>query len=412
MSDAETPERTCWSSRNTLIPSGLASRILVNLANRIDVGQLSLMLPKGANSVVTGRLKHELRAVLDVKNPALLLQRVARKGANGFAEAYVEGEWDSPDLVAILQIALENEPALGRLVRGFGLARGLDRLRHLARSNTRRGSRRNIAFHYDLGNEFYALWLDPGMTYSSAVFDAAGQSLQDAQDNKYRRLAENLDLRPGHHVLEIGCGWGGFATMAARDYGCRVTAITLSEQQLRYAEDRVRRAGLADRVEVRLQDYRDVAGQFDRIASIEMFEAVGEERWPVFFDTVRERLKPGGIAGLQIITIEDGRFEQYRRSADFIQRHVFPGGMLPSPSALAREIDRAGLTINDVFAFGPSYAETLAAWQRRFQRAWPRIRQLGFDDRFKRLWELYLAYCEAGFRAGAIDVAHYRIERG
>jgi cyclopropane-fatty-acyl-phospholipid synthase len=353
-----------------------------------------------------------LRAVLDVKNPALLLQRVARKGANGFAEAYVEGEWDSPDLVAILQIALENEPALGRLVRGFGLARGLDRLRHLARSNTRRGSRRNIAFHYDLGNEFYALWLDPGMTYSSAVFDAAGQSLQDAQDNKYRRLAENLDLRPGHHVLEIGCGWGGFATMAARDYGCRVTAITLSEQQLRYAGDRVRRAGLADRVEVRLQDYRDVAGQFDRIASIEMFEAVGEERWPVFFDTLRERLKPGGVAGLQIITIEDGRFEQYRRSADFIQRHVFPGGMLPSPSALAREIDRAGLTINDVFAFGPSYAETLAAWQRRFQRAWPRIRQLGFDDRFKRLWELYLAYCEAGFRAGAIDVAHYRIERG
>jgi cyclopropane-fatty-acyl-phospholipid synthase len=284
-------------------------------------------------------------------------------------------------------------------------------LRHLARRNTRRGSRRNIAFHYDLGNDFYALWLDPGMTYSSAVFDAAGQSLQDAQDAKYRRLAESLDLKPGHHVLEIGCGWGGFAMTAARDYGCRVTAITLSGEQRRYAEERVRRAGLSDRIEVRLQDYRDVTGRFDRIASIEMFEAVGEERWPIFFNTVRERLKPGGVAGLQVITIEDGRYEAYQRSADFIQRYIFPGGMLPSPSALAAAIDRAGLTLNNVFAFGPSYAETLAAWQGRFQRAWPQIRQLGFDGRFKRLWEFYLAYCEAGFRAGAIDVAHYRIER-
>lgn len=411
MSDAETPERTGWSARNALIPFGLSSRLLVNLANRIEVGQLSLMLPKGANTVVTGRLKPDLRAVLDVKNPAALLQRVALKGSNGFAEAYVDGEWDTPDLLAILQIALENEPAMGRPVRGFGLARIVDRLWHLVRANTRRGSRRNIAFHYDLGNDFYGLWLDPGMTYSSALFDAAGQPLLDAQDNKYRRLAESLGLQPGHHVLEIGCGWGGFATMAARDYGCRVTAITLSEQQLRYAEDRVRRAGLGDRIEVRLQDYRDVTGRFDRIASIEMFEAVGEERWPIFFDTVRERLKWGGVAALQVITIEDSRFAQYRRSADFIQRYIFPGGMLPSPSALAGAIDRAGLTLSDVFAFGPSYAETLAAWQRRFQRAWPQIRQLGFDGRFKRLWEFYLAYCEAGFRAGAVDVAHYRIER-
>jgi cyclopropane-fatty-acyl-phospholipid synthase len=412
MSDAETPERTGWSARNALNPSGLPSRLLVNLASRIEVGQLSLMLPKGVNTVVTGRLKPDSRAVLDVRNPWALLRRVALKGSNGFAEAYVDGQWDSPDLVALLQIALESEPAMGKPVRGLGLARAVDRLWHVVRANTRRGSRRNIAFHYDLGNDFYDLWLDPGMTYSSALFDTAGQSLVDAQDNKYRRLADSLGLRPGHHVLEIGCGWGGFAMMAARDYGCRVTAITLSEQQLRYAEDRVRRAGLADRVEVRLQDYRDVPGQFDRIASIEMFEAVGEERWPVFFDTVRERLKLGGIAALQVITIEDSRFEQYRRSADFIQRYIFPGGMLPSPSALARAIDRAGLTLSDVFAFGPSYAETLAAWQRRFQRSWPQIRRLGFDGRFKRLWELYLAYCEAGFRAGAIDVAHYRIERG
>jgi cyclopropane-fatty-acyl-phospholipid synthase len=389
----------------------LANRTLVSLANRIEFGQLSLILPGGANTVVSGQHQPDLRAVLDIKRPAALLRKLVFKGATGLAEAYVDGDWDTPDLVGLLQLALVNEPVVGRPVRGLGFTRAVDRLRHLARRNTRRGSRRNIAFHYDLGNDFYALWLDPGMTYSSAVFDAAGQSLQDAQDAKYRRLAESLDLKPGHHVLEIGCGWGGFAMTAARDYGCRVTAITLSGEQRRYAEERVRRAGLSDRIEVRLQDYRDVTGWFDRIASIEMFEAVGEERWPIFFNTVRERLKPGGVAGLQVITIEDGRYEAYQRSADFIQRYIFPGGMLPSPSALAAAIDRAGLTLNNVFAFGPSYAETLAAWQGRFQRAWPQIRQLGFDGRFKRLWEFYLAYCEAGFRAGAIDVAHYRIER-
>ena len=343
MSDAETPGRTCWSARNALNPSGLATRLLANLASRIEVGQLSLMLPKGANTVVTGRLKQDLRAVLDVKNPAALLQRVALKGSNGFAEAYVDGEWDTPDLLAILQIALENEPAMGRQVRGFGLARAVDRLWHLVRVNTRRGSRRNIAFHYDLGNDFYGLWLDPGMTYSSALFDTAGQSLLDAQDNKYRRLAESLGLQPGHHVLEIGCGWGGFAIMAARDYGCRVTAITLSEQQLRYAEDRVRREGLANRVEVRLQDYREVTGRFDRIASIEMFEAVGERYWPVYFETLRDRLKPGRNATLQIITIADERWQLYRKGVDFIQKYIFPGGMLPAPSVLRAEVELANV---------------------------------------------------------------------
>ena len=411
MSDAKSPEHNYWSAEEVAIPSGLSSRILASIAHRLHVGQLSLVLPKAGNQVVTGAEHPELRAVIDVKHPAALVRKLVFNGSTGIAEAYVDGDWDTPDLVAFLQLALVNEEALGRFVQGTGLALLARRLRHLARANTRRGSRRNIAFHYDLGNTFYARWLDPGMTYSSALFDAAELSLEDAQDKKYRNLAESLGLRAGLHLLEIGCGWGGFALMAARDYGCRVTAITLSKEQLRYANERVRAAGLSDRVEVRLQDYRDVAGQFDRIASIEMFEAVGEEHWPLFFDTVRERLKPGGVAGLQIITIEDDRFEQYRQGADFIQRYIFPGGMLPSPSALTREVDRAGLTLCDVFAFGSSYAETLAEWQLRFQRAWPQIRRLGFDGRFKRLWEFYLAYCEAGFRAGAVDVAHYRIER-
>jgi len=414
MSDVESPERTGWSARNALNPSGLSSRLLVKLANRIEVGQLSLMLPKGANTVITGHLKPDMRAVLDIKNPAALLQRVALKGSNGFAEAYVDGEWDTPDLVALLQIALENEPAMGRPVRGLGLVRVLDRLWHVVRANTRRGSRRNIAFHYDLGNDFYDLWLDPGMTYSSALYDTAGQSLVDAQDNKYRRLADSLGLRPGHHVLEIGCGWGGFAMMAARDYGCRVTAITLSEQQLRYAEDRVRRAGLADRVEVRLQDYRDVPGQFDRIASIEMFEAVGEERWPVFFDTVRERLKLGGIAALQVITIEGSRFEQYRRSADFIQRYIFPGGVIPSIQAISQQVARVtDLQIAHLEDMTAHYAETLRLWRERLLGAADRIRSLGRDEAFLRCWEFYFAYCEGGFRERRIgDVQMLLVKPG
>ena len=411
MSEVETREHSRWAAVGAPSVSGWAGRLLIRLARRMEVGQLSLALPDGGRAVVDGRQGRELRAVLDVRDPAALLRRLLLKGATGFGEAYVDGHWDSPDLVRLLHLALANEAAVGAPVEGWGIARAVDRLRHFARANTRRGSRRNVADHYDLGNDFYALWLDSGMTYSSALFACADEPLEAAQDRKFRRLADALGLAPGHHVLEIGCGWGGFAIVAARDYGCRVTAITLSREQWRHARDRISAAGLADRVDIRLQDYRDVDGQFDRIASIEMFEAVGEAHWPTYFEILRRRLRPGGVAGLQIITIEDARFELYRRGVDFIQRYVFPGGMLPSPSALAREIERAGLRLVDSFTFGASYAETLAVWRERFRNAWPRIRDLGFDGRFKRLWEYYLAYCEAGFRSGAIDVAHFRIER-
>jgi len=250
-----------------------------------------------------------------------------------------------------------------------------------------------------------------GMTYSSALFNAPEQSLEDAQNAKYRQLAELLDLQPGHEVLEIGCGWGGFAAMAARDYGCRVTAITLSREQQDYARKRLHEAGLADRVDVRLQDYRDVKETYDRIASIEMLEAVGEEYWSTYFDVLRDRMTPSGVAGVQVITIEDSRFEQYRHGTDFIQRHIFPGGMLPSPTILSRHIEEAGLKLTDEILFGESYAETLGIWQRRFQHSWPQVGDLGFDDRFKRMWEFYLAYCEAGFRTASIDVGQYRIVR-
>ena len=273
------------------------------------------------------------------------------------------------------------------------------------------GSARNIAYHYDLGNAFYAEWLDPGMTYSSAMFADAGDDLETAQRRKNRSVAELLELAPGHELLEIGCGWGGFAEYAAGERGAKVTGLTISHEQHDYATARLARAGLAGRAEIRLQDYRDVAGTFDRIASIEMIEAVGEKHWPTYFARLRSLLRPGGIAVLQAITIADHRFESYRRCPDFIQRYIFPGGMLPSPSVMRQAAARAGLAFVEGPRFAQSYARTLALWQERFQSAWPRIAAPGFDRRFKRMWEYYLAYCEAGFRSGNLDVGHYRLER-
>ena len=306
---------------------------------------------------------------------------------------------------------MRNEKAYEEHFYGRSWFRWLARARHLFRPNSRRGSRRNILAHYDLGNAFYQSWLDPSMTYSSARFDKPGTSLEAAQAAKYASLAEKLSLRPDHHVLEVGCGWGGFAEFAARDVGAKVTAITISDEQHAFAAERIQKAGLGEKVDIRLQDYRDVEGRFDRIASIEMFEAVGEPYWPVYFDKLAGMMQPGGVIGLQIITIADRYFEAYRRSADFIQRHIFPGGMLPSPSVLQRQIERAGLQKLTETTFGLDYARTLAAWNQRFQDAWPDLLQLGFDHRFKRLWHYYLAYCEAGFKAGWTDVCQVGLRR-
>jgi cyclopropane-fatty-acyl-phospholipid synthase len=385
-------------------------KALLRLSRRIEVGQLQIRLPDGDSVTVTGRTEPQHRAVLHIHR-ARAARRLLVSGTIGFAEAYMDGDWDTPDLAGLIALALQNEAAVGPAVDGIAATRWLHRLRHLARRNSRRGSKRNIAYHYDLSNAFYTRWLDATITYSSALFRTADEDLEAAQLNKYRRLADVLELRPGQHVLEIGCGWGGFAIFAARNYDCRVTGLTVSREQWTYARERVERSGLANRIDIRLQDYRDVTGEFDRIASVEMFEAVGETYWPTFFDTVRARLRPGGIAGLQIILIAEERFARYRRNADFIQHYIFPGGMLPSPEAMRRQVTRAGLYLADRFGFGSSYARTLAAWQQRFQRAWPEIECAGFDRRFKRMWEYYLAYCEAGFRTGALDVAQFRLEK-
>jgi cyclopropane-fatty-acyl-phospholipid synthase len=331
-------------------------------------------------------------------------QRVLTNGDIGFAEGFMAREWETNDLPALLTLLADNVERFTRLLEGNLIGQAANWLRHITNANTRAGSRRNILAHYDLGNRFYEAWLDRSMTYSSAKFDTKVKDLEGAQIEKYHALAQQLELKAGDHVLEIGCGWGGFAEFAAREYGARVTGITISDEQHAYAKARIERAGLSHLVDIRRQDYRDVEGQFDKVASIEMFEAVGEQYWPAYFAKISEVLKPGGRAGLQIITIEDRLFDTYRKRADFIQRYVFPGGMLASVERLKEETARAGLAWRKVEAFGQSYADTLHAWAERFSAKWREISAMGFDERFKKLWLFYLGYCEAGFRTGRTDV--------
>ncbi len=395
-----------------------AMTVLMRLLRELRAGNLTVVLPNGDERHYGG-VEAGPDATLVVHD-----DRVARRflfgGRLGFCEAYLDGDWSSPDVGRFFELILRNEAMMADLLAGRPWARLIAYLGRLARLNTRRGSKRNIAYHYDLGNAFYEAWLDPTMTYSSAVFaeeaseplaHVESEGLADAQLRKYRLLAERLDLSPGHHVLEIGCGWGGFAEFVATRYDVRVTAITISQEQYAYARDRMVRAGIADRVEVVLTDYRDVTGRFDRIASIEMFEAVGEAFWPGFFQVVRDRLKPGGRAALQVITIENHRFRSYRRGGDYIQKYIFPGGMLPSIEALQSVISRTGLDWLGHDGYGRHYARTLRLWDQDFQEAWGRLEGLGFDRRFKRMWEQYLQYCAAGFTSGAIDVIQLSIGR-
>lgn len=391
------------------VMAGLWENVFSRTLNHLKVGRLAVLFPDGRRHAVEGAepgptAELEIR---DVKG----IQRLIRGGDIGFAEAYMAGEVDSPDLTDLIELAARNEQAMEAALTGKRLTRMWHRLLHVMRPNTRSGAKRNIAYHYDLGNEFYGQWLDPSMTYSSAYFERGANELQAAQADKYRRVAELAELAPGKHVLEIGCGWGGFAEVAAKEFGCNVTGLTLSKEQLAFAEARMRRNGLSDRVELRLQDYRDCPGRFDSIVSIEMFEAVGEAHWGRYFDVLRERLNQGGTAVLQIITIAEERFEGYRRNADFIQRYIFPGGMLPTSSALQRLARDSGLQFLGEDGFAASYARTLREWRQSFLQAWPKIQPLGFDERFRRMWTYYLAYCEAGFKAGSIDVVHLKLQR-
>jgi cyclopropane-fatty-acyl-phospholipid synthase len=387
----------------------VVGRLMQRLLPDLEFGQLVVVTPSGERLGVTGprpgphgeMVMHNWRA----------LWRCVAGGDMGFAEGYMAGDWSTPDIVALLHLATLNELPLQRAATAHAPFRLFNRLKHRLRANTKRGSRRNIAAHYDLGNAFYSQWLDSSMTYSSALYENPDASLEDAQAAKIDLAVRLMEIAGREQVLEIGCGWGGVAERLADRHDCSVTGLTLSAEQLAFANERLKRKGLEDRSDFRLQDYRDVTERFDRIVSIEMIEAVGERYWPAFFEKVRECLKPGGIAVIQAITIAESRFDAYRRTPDFIQRYIFPGGMLPTVDILRREIERAGLSLVSRHPFGQSYARTLSEWQQRFQRAWPDIRSGEFGERFKRMWEYYLAYCEVGFRLSAIDVAQYQIRR-
>jgi cyclopropane-fatty-acyl-phospholipid synthase len=397
------------STKTHLIRPPLWGTMMARAVSDIAEGELVLRFTNGAERTIKAA-QHGARAVLDVAR-ARSFRRLLLGGEIGLAESYMDGDWTSPDLASVFEFGARNMHKLANTLTGIAPLEWARMVTHKLRANTRKGARRNIAAHYDLGNAFYSQWLDPTMTYSSAVFENPNQSLEEAQRNKWRKLAEILNLREGMHVLEIGCGWGGFAMFAAKEYGCKVTGITLSTEQLAFARKAAAEAQLSHLTDFRLIDYRDVTGSFDRVVSIEMFEAVGEEHWPAYFQVVRDRLKPGGVAALQIITVEDRRFEEYRGQVDFIQMYIFPGGMLPSPSILKSEAAKQGLGFETARTFALSYAETLRRWREVFDARWETIQPLGFDERFKRMWDYYLASCEGGFRAGNIDVGQFRLTR-
>ena len=376
-------------------------RLLARLLRSLSHGALGVQLPDGSRVEGRGAAEGpEASIALKRWRP---LARLLLQGDLRLAASYRDGDWTTPDLSALLEFGIRNEASWGRVLEGSWFARRLGDLFRMSRANTRRGSRRNIAFHYDMGNDFYAQWLDPALIYSSALYASGDESLEAAQAAKLDRILALLDLAPQATVLEIGCGWGALAAALAARHGARVTGLTLSTEQLAHARQQVREQGLGD-VDLRLQDYRDVEGRYDRIVSIEMLEAVGERYWPLYFDTLRERLEPDGSGVLQVITIADEHFDRYRGSTDFVQRFIFPGGKLPSVSAMKAQAGRAGLVLQAAESFGASYALTLAEWRRRFHAAWPTIAALGYDDAFRRLWEYYLCYCEAGFRSGRVDV--------
>lgn len=375
------------------------TRSVLSLLEGLRHGLLEVRLPDGGSRLFG---EGEPGVVLQVHDEAMF-GRVLARGDIGLAEAYLDGQWDTPDLTGLLGLFAANRDALRRAVYGSWRQLLGARLRHWLNRNSRDGSRRNIMAHYDLGNDFYRLWLDPSMSYSSALYRPGDDgSLSAAQDAKYRRILHRLAAGPGQSVLEIGCGWGGFAELAVAE-GLQLTGLTLSPAQLEWARRRVPQADL------RLQDYRDLDERFDHVVSIEMFEAVGERWWPTYFSSVARALRPGGRAVVQSITIRDDLFASYRRGTDFIQQYIFPGGMLPSRSAFRSAAARQGLAVVDEYAFGPDYARTLAEWRQSFETHWPRIAELGFDETFRRLWRFYLCYCEAGFLAGNIDVVQFEL---
>jgi cyclopropane-fatty-acyl-phospholipid synthase len=387
-----------------------AATRLLGLLARLKIGTLTLHAPDG-NYQVFGT--HEAPfAALHIHHWEMCAE-VLKSGDIGFAEGYMAGEWTTPDLAALLRLLIANRNHIEGAIYGHWLGRFAYRIKHLLNRNNRSNSRKNIHAHYDLGNAFYKLWLDGTMNYSSAWFEGdQTQPMAQAQKAKVRRALRMVNAKPGDRVLEIGCGWGALAESATTEFGAHITGVTLSTEQLGFANARMQAQGVQQRADLRLQDYRDIAdAPFDAICSIEMIEAVGQAYWPTYFQTISRLLKPGGRACVQSITIDDSLFERYLQSTDFIQQYIFPGGCLPSPGEFRKQAQAAGLQVVDELNFGPDYAETLRRWRERFMQQVDEVQKLQFDDRFIRLWAFYLAYCEAAFDEANIDVIQFTLTK-
>ena len=377
------------------------------MADAMNTGRLDFVLPDGRVFRASGKNPGPVARV-DIHNPEIFA-RLIREGDLGFSDAYLDNWWSTPDLQSFMDwVHAENEELYDGFP-GMGLVRVFEKIRFWLQSNSKRQARKNISHHYDLGNDFYGLWLDETMTYSSALFTTGQESLEAAQIAKYASMVDQMGVKEGDHVLEIGCGWGGFAEYAAKERGLKVTGLTISKEQHDFSKKRIENSGLKDSVNIKLQDYRDEKGRYDGIASIEMFEAVGQKYWPVYFETIKNCLHPGRQATLQIITVQDARWEVYQRGVDFIQKYIFPGGMLPSPNALKAEVQNAGLSVVKSKEFGLSYSQTLRRWHDVFNAKWDQAAALGFDDRFRRMWNFYLTSCAATFESGNCDVTQITI---
>ena len=391
---------------NSLVNRFSSSFKLVDMLARqlrgLASGRIVIELPNGERHEYEGT-KPGPTGTIKVLDPAFF-RVLMRDGEIGFSESYIDGLWDTPDLQSLLDVLLLNNEHFRTRFRGRWLLNLTNKIMHLLRSNSKQQASRNIMQHYDLGNQFYQLWLDETMTYSSAIFESKHEDLAAAQQRKYASVYDRMAPRQGGHLLEIGCGWGGFAEFAAKERGAKVTGLTISPAQHEFASKRIFDAGLNERVSIELRDYRDEGGLYDGIASIEMFEAVGEKYWPVYFNKVRDCLHPGAQANLQIITMADPLFQQYRNEVDFIQKYIFPGGMLPGRSVLEHQIAKAGLIKTGSTEFGQSYSETLRRWYKQFNERWHLIAEVGFDQRFRRLWNFYLTSCAACFRYENTDV--------
>ncbi len=406
------------SSGTTLsvLPASLpiAARVLFKLLGSLRHGRITAILPDKSRHE-SGTDAHGIHAHIEIFDLGICTQ-ILTGGDVAFGEGYFNGAWDSPDLVALLTLLAKNQNELMPAFYGKGWKGWLFKLRHLLRTNSKKQARKNIEAHYDLGNNFYSVWLDSTLTYSSAIFNGnMSGDLAEAQIAKYERILAEINPPVGGHILEIGCGWGGFAEYAAKSRGIRVTGITLSPSQLEFAEKRIANAGLTDQVHFALCDYRDVGkrfgSSFDGVASIEMFEAVGQKYWDSYFTAVQAALKPGARACVQVITIDEKRFEQYESTSDFIQQYIFPGGMLPSPERFMEKAKSKALTVSTEYEFGLDYAETLRRWLRQFDARHDDIAAQGFSVNFVKLWRFYLAYCIAGFEAGSINVGQYTLVR-